>query len=90
MPIDVNLPTDLGTLSDTPTFPSWRRRADDSLVEHRGCLEWAQILISRQANDSDGIRAFTNRLGFAVPPSNLKDRPHPQFLAWHRDNCFKQ
>lgn len=49
-----------------------------------------QILISRQANDPDGVRAFINRSGFAVPPINLKDRPHPQFLAWHRENCFKQ
>lgn len=49
-----------------------------------------QILISRQANDPDGVRAFINRSGFAVPPINVKDRPHPQFLAWHRENCFKQ
>jgi putative restriction endonuclease len=48
-----------------------------------------QILISRHANDPDGVRAFINRSGFAVPPVNLKDRPHPQFLAWHRENCFK-
>jgi len=48
-----------------------------------------EILISRQANDPDSVRAFINRSGFAVPPSNLKDRPHPQFLAWHRENCFK-
>lgn len=48
-----------------------------------------QILISRQANDPNGVRAFINRSGFAVPPANLKDRPHPQFLAWHRENCFK-
>jgi putative restriction endonuclease len=47
------------------------------------------ILISRQANDPDGVRAFINRSGFAVPPVNMKDRPHPQFLTWHRENCFK-
>ena len=48
-----------------------------------------RILISRQVNDPDGVRAYINRSGFAVPPINVKDRPHPQFLAWHRDNCFK-
>lgn len=48
-----------------------------------------QILISRQANDPDGVRAFINRSGFVVPPISPKDRPHPQFLAWHRENCFK-
>ncbi|WP_284180395.1 HNH endonuclease [Rhabdaerophilum sp. SD176] len=48
-----------------------------------------QILISRHANDPDGVRAFINRSGFASPPINGKDRPYPQFLAWHRENCFK-
>ncbi len=48
-----------------------------------------EILISRHANDPDGIRTIINRSGFAVPPANLKERPHPQFLAWHRENCFK-
>ncbi len=58
----------------------------------RGLISLAddfEILISRQANDPDGVRAFINRSGFAVPPINVKDRPHPQFLAWHRENCFK-
>lgn len=48
-----------------------------------------QILISRQANDPDGVRAFINQSGFANPPISEKERPHPQFLAWHRENCFK-
>jgi putative restriction endonuclease len=48
-----------------------------------------QILISRQANDADGVRAFVNRSGFAHVPARLRDRPHSQFLAWHRENCFK-
>ncbi|WP_395391211.1 HNH endonuclease [Novosphingobium sp. BL-8A] len=49
-----------------------------------------EILVSRQANDADSIRALVNRKGFAVPPSLPGDRPHPSFLGWHRDNCFKQ
>ena len=48
-----------------------------------------QILISRQANDPDGVRAFINRSGFAMLPGSLKDQPHPQFLEWHREHCFK-
>jgi putative restriction endonuclease len=48
-----------------------------------------RILISRQANDPDSVRAFINPSGFAVPPANPRERPHPQFLAWHRENCFK-
>lgn len=47
------------------------------------------ILISRQANDPEGIRSFVNRTGRAVAPLNPHERPHPRFLQWHRENCFK-
>ncbi|MES2498237.1 MAG: HNH endonuclease [Pseudomonadota bacterium] len=49
-----------------------------------------EILVSRQANDSDSIHAMINRSGAARPPERASDRPHPHFLAWHRENCFKQ
>lgn len=48
-----------------------------------------EILISRQANDPDGIRGIVNRTGRAVVPLRLADRPHPHFLKWHREHCFK-
>ncbi|MEQ1537368.1 MAG: HNH endonuclease [Sphingorhabdus sp.] len=48
-----------------------------------------EILISRQANDPDGIRGMINRNGFAIPPTRALERPHPGFLAWHREHCFK-
>lgn len=48
------------------------------------------ILISRQANDPEGIRSFVNRTGRAVAPPNPHERPHSRFLQWHRGNCFKQ
>jgi putative restriction endonuclease len=48
-----------------------------------------QILISRQANDQDGIRAFINQSGRALEPQKASQRPHPHFLDWHRNNCFK-
>jgi putative restriction endonuclease len=48
------------------------------------------ILISRQANDPDSIRGFVNSSGLAFAPRRLHDRPHPHFLRWHRENCFKQ
>lgn len=48
------------------------------------------ILVSRQANDPDSIRSFVNRTGKALAPARDYDRPHPHFLAWHRDHCFKQ
>jgi hypothetical protein len=25
----------------------------------------------------------------ARQPARSSDRPHPAFLAWHRENCFK-
>jgi putative restriction endonuclease len=49
-----------------------------------------KILISRQANDVDGIRSIINKSGRAVGPSRVSERPHPHFLAWHREHCFKQ
>jgi putative restriction endonuclease len=49
-----------------------------------------QILVSRQANDPDGIRALINKSGYALPPQRPIERPHPHFLQWHREHCFKQ
>lgn len=49
-----------------------------------------EILISRQANDPDSIRAVVNQSGQALSPTRQVDRPHPHFLRWHRENCFKQ
>jgi len=48
-----------------------------------------EILVSRQANDPDSIRALINRTGRAIVPSRPHQRPHPHFLKWHRENCFK-
>jgi len=47
------------------------------------------ILISRQVNDLGSVTGLLNRSGKALQPSRLSDRPHPAFLQWHRDNCFK-
>jgi putative restriction endonuclease len=58
----------------------------------RGLISLAddlQILVSRQVNDPDGVRAMINRSGQAFLPVREADRPHPHFLGWHRDNCFK-
>ena len=49
-----------------------------------------QILVSRQANDPDGIRTLINKNRYAHAPQRLSDRPHPHFLQWHREHCFKQ
>ncbi len=49
-----------------------------------------EILISRQANDPEGVRGFINGTGRIIGPVCIRDRPHPHFLAWHRENCFKR
>jgi putative restriction endonuclease len=59
----------------------------------RGLISLAddlEILISRQVNDPDGIRALINKSGRAMEPGRGSDRPHPHFLQWHRHYCFKQ
>lgn len=49
-----------------------------------------QILVSRHANDPDSIRALVNKSGHALSPQRPSQRPHPHFLQWHREHCFKQ
>ncbi|WP_234680697.1 HNH endonuclease [Bradyrhizobium monzae] len=59
----------------------------------RGLISLAdnlEILISRQTNDLDGVRSMINRTGRANSPQRISDRPHPHFLKWHREHCFKQ
>jgi hypothetical protein len=48
-----------------------------------------QILVSRQANDQDGIRGIINNRGRLLMPLREADRPHQQFVRWHREHCFK-
>ena len=49
-----------------------------------------EILISRQANDQEGVRTLINTSGRALTPQHASERPHPRFLQWHRNSCFKQ
>lgn len=59
----------------------------------RGLISLAddlEILISRQTNDPDGVRSIINESGRALAPHRMSDRPHPHFLSWHREHCFKQ
>ena len=59
----------------------------------RGLISLAddlEILVSRQTNDPQGIRSTINKSGRALEPRRISDRPHPHFLKWHRDRCFKQ
>lgn len=60
---------------------------DRGLLSLAGNLE---ILVYRQVNDPESIRAVINKTGYALAPGRMIDHPHPHFLAWHRDHCFKQ
>ncbi|MEZ2126414.1 MULTISPECIES: HNH endonuclease [unclassified Sinorhizobium] len=48
-----------------------------------------EILISRQTNDPESIQSLVNKTGRAIVPQRAFARPHPHFLRWHRENCFK-
>lgn len=48
-----------------------------------------RIMVSRQANDQDSIRGVIKRSGLLLVPSREADRPHQQFVRWHREHCFK-
>lgn len=48
-----------------------------------------RIIVSRQANDPDSIRSVINPSGRILAPQREADRPHPQFVRWHREHCFK-
>jgi len=59
----------------------------------RGLISLAddlEILISRQTNNPQEIRSIINKSCYAIAPHRISDRPHPHFLKWHRENCFKQ
>jgi putative restriction endonuclease len=48
-----------------------------------------EIVISRQVNDRDGAQGMINKTGHLIGPIAGRDRPHPAFLKWHREHCFK-
>jgi len=47
------------------------------------------ILVSRQVNDAGAIRSMINPSGVLLVPSRLAERPRREFVAWHREHCFK-
>ncbi|HET6620321.1 MAG TPA: HNH endonuclease [Dongiaceae bacterium] len=49
-----------------------------------------RILVSRQTNDPEGVRALVNKSGCAFAPQRSFERPHPSFLRWHREHRFKE
>lgn len=54
-----------------------------------GLSDNLDILISRQVNDRPSVEAIINRTGKALVPELPAMQPHPAFLGWHREHCFK-
>lgn len=54
-----------------------------------GLSDELDIIVSRQVNDRDGVESLINKTGKLIGPLMARDRPHPGYLAWHRENCFK-
>lgn len=54
-----------------------------------GLSDDLDIMISRQVNDRLSVEAIINRTGKVLAPARDSERPHPAFLAWHREHCFK-
>lgn len=48
------------------------------------------ILVSRQVNDVEAVWSLVNKSRKGAVPANPALRPHPRYLAWHRERCFKQ
>jgi len=58
----------------------------------RGLLSLAddmEIMVSRHINDHDSIEKLIQKSFVATVPDDSRISPHPVFLKWHRDNCFK-
>jgi putative restriction endonuclease len=49
-----------------------------------------EVLVSRQVNDADSVWSLVNKSRRAVVPASPALRPHPSYLAWHREACFKR
>lgn len=47
------------------------------------------IMVSRQINDRDSVEQLINPTRRLIGPIEERNRPHPAFLAWHRENRFK-
>ena len=49
-----------------------------------------EVLVSRQVNDAESVWGLVNRTKRAAVPPNPAHRPHPSYLGWHREHCFKR
>lgn len=69
------------------------RTTASTLLNESG--KWSADAIERSLahadkDDPDSIRSVINKSGYALAPARAAERPHPHFLAWHREHRFKQ
>ena len=55
-----------------------------------GLSDELEVLVSRQVNDVESVWKLVNATRRAAVPDNPAHRPHPAYLQWHREHCFKQ
>ena len=48
-----------------------------------------EILVSRHINNVDEVDRLLVKNRQAHIPLKMSDRPHPDYLRWHREKCFK-
>ena len=51
-----------------------------------GFSDELEILIHRKVNDRSGAEFIINPTGRLIAPARVSHRPHPSFLAWHREH----
>jgi putative restriction endonuclease len=49
-----------------------------------------EVIVSRQVNDVESVWSLVNKTRRATIPRNPANRPHPAYLAWHREHCLKR
>jgi putative restriction endonuclease len=54
-----------------------------------GLSDDLDVLVSRQVNDIESVWKLVNPTRRAAVPNDAAHRPHPAYLAWHREHCFK-
>lgn len=54
-----------------------------------GLSDDLDIMVSRHVNDPEQIWGMVADSGKAHAPKHPSHRPHPRYLQWHRENCFK-
>lgn len=50
-----------------------------------GVSDKHDIMVHGKVNDREGVEAIINSTGKLITPSRETDRPHAQFLNWHRE-----